>query len=233
MKRGAKHQLNWPRLPICLFLPPLALSYNPLQPHTGLLLGATNPLILSGARHFPHIIRLSAAPQSSSDSASNGSSASQNTVGGVFGALSKTASQSFKDASSTGHGIFSARKRHVNKDRSVLKLATERMAVGDCKESSTHPLCCASARSRQLGSVHSRTEGFPQTRVTTLSLGTFCLTSRSWGRCAPRPVHEHPHRTLPRSPQSILCDVTPRRCVRDEGVSWVSSGLPCRHKESV
>lgn len=94
-----------------------------VQPRPGTLLGATNPLILSAARHYPHIIRLSPPPKPADSPAQ-----------GVFGSVSKaTASHSFKEAQSTSHGVFSERKRHIKKDTSALKAAEEKLKARDCK----------------------------------------------------------------------------------------------------
>lgn len=85
-------------------------------------MGATNPLILSGARHYPHILRISPPLPD------------ETPVQGVFGALSKSAaSQSFKDAQASPHGLFSARKRHIRKDRPLLKAVEEKIRSNDCK----------------------------------------------------------------------------------------------------
>lgn len=105
------------RAPICIY-----------QPRPGIILGSTNPIVLSAARHYPHILRVS--PPLRSDEP----------VQGVFGTLSRTTAtgSSFKDAQSSSHGVFSQRKRHVKKDTVALKLAEERVRAGDCAITPDH-----------------------------------------------------------------------------------------------
>lgn len=101
--------------------PDFAFILNNNKPRYGTLLGATNPLILSAARHYPHIIRLS-APSKPADSP----------VQGVFGSVSKaTASHSFKEAQGAAHGLFSERKRHIKKDTVALKAAEDKLKARD------------------------------------------------------------------------------------------------------
>ncbi|KAK9894899.1 DUF1630-domain-containing protein [Cystobasidium minutum MCA 4210] len=126
--------------------PDFAFILNNNKPRPGTLLGATNPLILSAARHYPHIIRLSSPPPtdfaSSSTSAQlNGSSG----TGGVFRSISKaTASHSFKEAQGTPHGIFSERKRHIKKDTTALKAAEEKIKARDYAAADAILLQCMS-----------------------------------------------------------------------------------------
>jgi hypothetical protein len=120
-----------------------------MQPRPGTLLGATNPLILSGARHYPHIIRISPPISSYLSSSSHynqnhnnipslPSSKDSSSIQGVFGSVSKATSSSYsssKEASATAHGISSQRKRHVKKDTVALKAAEEKLKAFDCKGS--------------------------------------------------------------------------------------------------
>lgn len=103
----------------------LRCKWERSQPRPGVLLGSTNPIILSAARHYPHILRV--GPTVPLDGP----------VQGVFGSLAKsTAGQSFKEAQTSPHGLFSERKRHIKKDSAVLKAVEERMRAGDCE-----PIC--------------------------------------------------------------------------------------------
>lgn len=140
------------------------------QPRPGILLGSTNPIILSAARHYPHILRI--GPASPFDGP----------VQGVFGSLAKsTAGQSFKEAQTSPHGLFSERKRHIKKDTAVLKAVEERMRAGDC----------------ELGHLASEAD---------LILDFLC---RSWSRRSAAAVYEHTHRTLLGPIESLLCDTAP------------------------
>ncbi|KAL7005569.1 hypothetical protein EMMF5_004814 [Cystobasidiomycetes sp. EMM_F5] len=96
-----------------IHMPDFAELLNNNKPRPGLLLGATNPLILMGAKHWPHLIRL-APPMHAQTSTAPPT---------AYSSLNKSKSAIQPDTKL--HSLRTIYKRTVRKDREALKTAQE------------------------------------------------------------------------------------------------------------